>query len=217
MELFAQAPLDTTVLMELIAPKPERAEAAKSLAAEHLGLVPQRTESADEPHWRGGLAPHAPYSVCPEMLAAATKLSREHRLPLAFHLAESRQELELTQSGSGPFRRLLEELGAWDPGAFSRRARPEAFLRQLANAHRALVIHGNFLNADEMRFLADHAQRMAVVYCPRTHAWFDHDPYDLAGDYFATGPVCLILRNPKPFDRPIPVRGQQGLWEWNEG
>lgn len=179
-ELFAQAPLDTTVFMELIAPKPERIEAALCLAAEHLGLVAQRIEPADEPHWRGGLAPHAPYSVCPAMLAAAIKLSRDHRLALAFHLAESRQELELTQSGSGPFRRLLEELGAWSPEAFSHPVQPQAFLRQLAEAHRALVIHGAFLNLDEMRFLADHAQRMAVVYCPRTQAWFDHGAYDLA-------------------------------------
>jgi len=42
-------------------------------------------------------------------------------------------------------------------------------------------------------------------------------PVDLKSDRFATGPVCLVLRNPKPFDEPIPARGQQGLWEWDEG
>ena len=39
------------------------------------------------------------------------------------------------------------------------------------------------------------------------------DPYDLAGDPFATGPVCWILRNPRALAEPIPMRGQLGLFE----
>lgn len=30
---------------------------------------------------------------------------------------------------------------------------------------------------------------------------------------FATGPVCWVLRHPRPLDSPIPCGGQQGLWE----
>jgi len=43
-----------------------------------------------------------------------------------------------------------------------------------------------------------------------------NDPYGLADDPLATGPVCLILADPKPFDEPIPARGQQGIWEWDD-
>ena len=50
----------------------------------------------------------------------------------------------------------------------------------LAKSHRALVIHGNYLDDDEIGFLAAHAENMSVVYCPRTHAYFQHDPYPLA-------------------------------------
>ena len=50
----------------------------------------------------------------------------------------------------------------------------------LADAPRALVIHGNYLDRDEHEFLAAHADRMSLVYCPRTHAYFDHPPYPLA-------------------------------------
>ena len=41
------------------------------------------------------------------------------------------------------------------------------------------MIHGNYLDDREIEFLARHARRMAVVYCPRTHAWFDRPPYPL--------------------------------------
>ena len=32
----------------------------------------------------------------------------------------------------------------------------------------------------ERAFLAEHAERMSLVYCPRTHAYFAHPPYPLA-------------------------------------
>ncbi|MBN1589604.1 MAG: amidohydrolase family protein, partial [Pirellulales bacterium] len=53
------------------------------------------------------------------------------------------------------------------------------YLQTLSGAHRALVIHGNYLADEDVAFLTEHADRMAVVYCPRTHAFFQHDPYPL--------------------------------------
>lgn len=35
------------------------------------------------------------------------------------------------------------------------------------------MIHGNYLNDDELHFLARHPH-MTLVYCPRTHAAFEH-------------------------------------------
>jgi cytosine/adenosine deaminase-related metal-dependent hydrolase len=58
--------------------------------------------------------------------------------------------------------------------------RPRPYLEILAQAPRALVIHGNYLDAADHAFLATHADRMAVVYCPRTHHFFGHSPYPLA-------------------------------------
>ena len=49
----------------------------------------------------------------------------------------------------------------------------------LAEAPRALVIHGNYLDEEEQAFLAANADRMSLVYCPRTHAYFGHPPYPL--------------------------------------
>ncbi|MBN2475242.1 MAG: amidohydrolase family protein [Pirellulales bacterium] len=171
--LFDEAQLDTTVFLELIAPVEDRIARPLHLAPRHLQLLDATR------HWRPGLSPHAPYSVLPELLAAAVSLSAAGRAPLAFHLAESREELQLIRSGRGPFRDCFEELGTCDPRLFPAGGRPLDYLRALAGAHRALVIHGNYLDEEEMAFLAERAARMAVVYCPRTHAFFGHDPYPL--------------------------------------
>ena len=122
-----------------------------------------------------GLSPHAPYSVHPDLLAAVVELSNRHKIPVAMHLAESPEELELLRHGRGPLRSFLEELGAWDATAVTPGSRPLDYLRLLARAHRALVIHGNFLDDEEIAFLAA-ADRMSVVYCPRTHDWFAPSP-----------------------------------------
>ncbi|OHB71403.1 MAG: hypothetical protein A2V70_15725 [Planctomycetes bacterium RBG_13_63_9] len=95
------------------------------------------------------------------------------------HLAETRDELDLLRSGSGPFRSLLDQLGAYDPQAIPPAARPLDYLHGLAAAHRALVIHGNYLDDEEIGFLGKNSQHMAVVYCPRSHAYFRHDRYPL--------------------------------------
>jgi cytosine/adenosine deaminase-related metal-dependent hydrolase len=123
-----------------------------------------------------GLSPHAPYTVGLELLRRLAQLGA----PLAMHLAESPDELELLQSHSGAFLALLTELNAWDPAAIPRGISILDYLRILAAAPSALVIHGNYLNAAEQDFLAAHRDRLTLVYCPRTHAYFGHPRYPLA-------------------------------------
>lgn len=141
------------------------------------------SKSFEEHHsenlWQLGLSPHAPYTVRPELLEAAVALAKKSRLPMAMHLAESPEEIQLLQSGQGPLRTLLEELGQWEPGLVLAPCRPMDYLRQLAQVERALVIHGNYLDEEEWAFLAAHREQMAVVFCPRSHAHFDHRPYPL--------------------------------------
>jgi cytosine/adenosine deaminase-related metal-dependent hydrolase len=184
-EPFRDSDVWTTVFLELIGPTLARRDAALALARQHL--------EAWRPGcgWRAGLSPHAPYTVRRELLDAVVQLAIAHGVPLAFHLAESREELQLLGSGTGPLRAMLEELGAWEPGAILPSTRPLDYLRALAAAPRSLVIHGNYLAAEELAFLGRHAERMAVVYCPRTHAWFRHADYPLER-MLATGAVVAL-------------------------
>jgi cytosine/adenosine deaminase-related metal-dependent hydrolase len=184
-EPFAAAGLDATVFLELIAPTGEGVEAKLELARRHV-------EGPWPIAWgRPGLSPHAPYSVHPKLLAAAVALSARQKVPLAMHLAESAAELELLRTGGGPFRDLLCRWGQWDPELLRPGTRPLDYLRTLARADRVLVVHGNYLDDEEIALLAEHRQRMSVVYCPRTHAYFAHPPYPLEKTLSAGVTVAL--------------------------
>lgn len=172
-EAFEQSPLRATVFQELIAPTADRVPEAMRRAIAHL-------ERSGESRWLAGLSPHAPYTVRRELLDEAVRLSSARRVPLAFHLAESREELELLRHGTGPLAGFLRELETWDSGVTAAGSRPLDYLRRLAAAHRALVIHGNYLDDDEIAFLAGNRGHMAVVYCPRTHEHFHHGDYPLS-------------------------------------
>jgi len=41
------------------------------------------------------------------------------------------------------------------------------------------VIHGNYLDEQEIAFLGECAERMTVVYCPRTHEFFGHPTHPI--------------------------------------
>ena len=60
-------------------------------------------------------------------------------------------------------------------------ARPLDYIEDLSKVSRSIVIHGNYLDDEEIRCLAAYRDRMSVVYCPRTHAYFRHERYPLAG------------------------------------
>jgi cytosine/adenosine deaminase-related metal-dependent hydrolase len=139
----------------------------------------QRLEMASEAELTFGISPHAPYTVHPMLLRNLVQIASERQLPVAMHLAESREELELLATGTGPFQQLLADRSMWDENAIPRGRRPLDYLKVLAEAPRTLVIHGNFLSDEEIVFLAEHRDRMSVVHCPRTHAYFGHESYPL--------------------------------------
>jgi cytosine/adenosine deaminase-related metal-dependent hydrolase len=170
---LASARTDLTAFYESIGLQADRVDERLADAEQ---FVAQAIRAAG---WRGALSPHAPYSVHPELVVGLMRLAAAHRLPVAMHLAESREELLLLADGEGPFRAMLEELGVWDPSVIPRGTRPLEYLHLLAAAPRALVIHGNYLAADELEFLAMNSERMSVVFCPRTHAYFGHERYPL--------------------------------------
>jgi cytosine/adenosine deaminase-related metal-dependent hydrolase len=169
---FQQAPLGSVVFLEQIAPCAERIAGVFESACRHL-------DAAASSVWRPGLSPHAAYSVHPELLARLVALSAVREVPLAMHLAESPEEIEFLRHGRGPLRDFLGRVEGWDPSAFAPGRRPLDFLVALAAAYRTLVVHGNYLDQEEIAFLAGHADRMTVVYCPRSHAFFGHAPHPL--------------------------------------
>ena len=167
------SPIGGVRFFELIGISPERRNECLSLGRTFLSKsnVPVR--------WQHGLSPHAPYTTSLELVEQAVALANEFQAPIAMHLAETKEELELLDAHSGPLRTLLDERSLFDPQAFPTGTRALDYLRLLAQANRCFVIHGNFLTTQELQFMAKHADRMTLVYCPRTHSYFGHAPYPL--------------------------------------
>jgi cytosine/adenosine deaminase-related metal-dependent hydrolase len=173
-----RAPVDLVLMIESIGFSRARAESALQAATQQFNEFEVALRGAA--NIQLGLSPHAPYTVSPELLLSLIALARKRNLPIAMHVAESADELELLASGTGRFQQLLDERSMWDATAIPRGSAPFDYLQLLATAPRALVIHGNYLERDEHEFLATHSDRISLVYCPRTHAFFNHPPYPLA-------------------------------------
>jgi cytosine/adenosine deaminase-related metal-dependent hydrolase len=117
-----------------------------------------------------GISPHAPYSVAVPLGRKLVEVAVARGLPVAMHLAESREEAELVASGGGRFRTVLESLGAWQPDRPPRLLATADWITLLAKAPRGIVVHGTHLPDDHAALarLSRHRDRLAVVICPRT-------------------------------------------------
>jgi len=140
-------------------------------------LIAWRKESVEDfPPHTVGLSPHAPHTVCPTLLEKVI----DQKIPVAMHLAETLEELQLLRNHTGPLLEMMRRADPdYDPKSVLIGKRPMDYLQLLAAAPSAFVIHGNYLDDEELRFLAAHRETMSVVYCPRSHAYFRHSAYPL--------------------------------------
>lgn len=169
---------------ELIGFLPDRIFDQISVMTRHLDSV-STTGSV-----RAGISPHAPYSVHPELFSAAVATCAERGVPLAIHLGETTDELELLAYGTGRFVDFLRGMNLWDASVLPRGGRILHYLQQLAQLPHSLAIHCNYLDDDEIQFLGRNPQ-IAVVYCPRTHHYFGHQPHPWQKIVAAGGTVVL--------------------------
>jgi cytosine/adenosine deaminase-related metal-dependent hydrolase len=203
-EAVAAAPLRATVFAEVIGLRRERAMQTNQQAWEWLATV--RPEAQVSACARPGLSPHAPYSTAGWLYRRAAECG----MPLTTHLAELPEELELLDRGTGRLREFLKELGAWDDDWSPIGPRPADFVRR-GDLRQAdwLIAHGTYLDPADFWQLRPEAapgdQRVAVAFCPRTHARFGHDPHPfrlmlergvivcLGTDSLASAPTLSIL------------------------
>jgi cytosine/adenosine deaminase-related metal-dependent hydrolase len=173
--------LESTIAVADIVPM-EAADSERQVAADirhfpfteliawQKALVPE-----DIPH-TFGLSPHAPHTVCPALLEKAIA----QNVPLAMHLAETMEELQLLRHHTGPLLEMMQRTDSdYAPKSVLVGKRPMDYLQLLVAAPSVFIIHGNYLDDEELRFLAAHRETMSVVYCPRSHAYFRHSPYPL--------------------------------------
>jgi cytosine/adenosine deaminase-related metal-dependent hydrolase len=203
-EQIAAAPIRAVVFAELIGLKQYRGLQTSDAAWNWLATIRPGNQVAACA--RPGLSPHAPYSTSSWLYHRAAG----SQLPLSTHLAEMPEELRLLEHKDGPLRQFLEDLGAWDEEWEPIGPRPADYIRrgELRNAD-WLIAHGTYFDPSEFWQLRPEAapdgHRVAVAYCPRTHARFGHAPHPyrallekgvivcLGTDSLASAPTLSIL------------------------
>ena len=203
-DAVAAAPVGGVVFTELIGLNRKRGLQTTEEAWDWLATVSPAAQAAARA--RPGLSPHAPYSTAGWLFHKAAA----SRLPLATHLAEMPEEIELLRDRAGPLRTFLEQLGAWDDDWQPIGPRPADYVRHgtLKNAD-WLIAHGTYFDPSEFWQLRPQAapanQRVAIAFCPRTHARFGHAPHPyramlergvivcLGTDSLASSPTLGIL------------------------
>jgi len=134
-----------------------------------------------------GVSPHAPYTVSVPLYEAVAQYARLEHLPIAVHVAESKEETAFVREGSGPFAEALRARGI---SVEARRVSPVAYLMQLGVLKRgALCIHCVQVDEGDIELLrVTHA---TVAHCPRSNAAHRHGRLPLGLFRNARVPVGL--------------------------
>ena len=161
---LVQSPLAAVVFYELIR---FAADDAYDLVAKAQADLAAKKRSD---RVRTMLAAHAPYSVSSLLFRAIREsIDRDPATRCSVHLSESREEMQFIADGTGPWRQLLEELGAWDPRWKAPGVSPVQYLDDAGFLDsRVLTVHGVHVTQSDLSSLS--ARGATVVACPRSNA-----------------------------------------------
>ena len=131
----------------------------------------QKREAVSGGGIRVSLAPHAPYSTSVELFRAIRQAVNGSDCPImSVHLGESAEEVELLQTGSGPWRGMLEAIGVWRQDWEIPACGPVQFLdRHGVIDSRTLVVHG--VQFDDVALRRLKTLEATLVTCPRSNRW----------------------------------------------
>ncbi|MEJ2470132.1 MAG: amidohydrolase family protein [Desulfuromonadales bacterium] len=137
---------------------------------QRLAQIDAETVQSPGPWLEWGVSPHAPYTLSARALDRVCAFAASRSLPCAVHLAESREETQFLQQGSGAIAERLCAAAGWRPDA--RVTSGDSPVAALCRPGRLkagdLVIHGVQVDADDMTRLRKVG--CSVVLCPRSNA-----------------------------------------------
>jgi 5-methylthioadenosine/S-adenosylhomocysteine deaminase len=134
-----------------------------------------------------GVSPHAPYTVSAPLYEAVAQFARLERLPIAVHVAESKEEMEFVRDGAGPFAAALRARGIM---VQPQHCSPVAYLVQRAVVQRGtLCIHCVQIDDSDVTLLRNVGA--SVAHCPRSNEAHRHGRLPLGVFRHAGVPVGL--------------------------
>lgn len=181
-ELWETTPLRVISFLEMIGITKRRPPEEVLREALH------RTATLRHPRCRVGLSPHAPYSTVPRLLKETAEVARNRGWLVCTHVAESEPEFNMFAHGRGDMFEWLQRSGRdmSDCGLGS----PIRHLERCGVLrHNLLATHVNYLSRGDAALLA--RRRVTVVHCPRSHAYFGHEPFPLRQLLRAGVNICL--------------------------
>jgi len=155
----------------------------------------ERAEAAAEFDWPARLgyvpAPHAPFSVGPELLSRIFAAAAAAGRATSIHVAEDEDEVALLRDGSGRWPALLAGMGV-DPATRIPRKSPVAYLASLGAFQTEtppLLVHMVHAGADDRRLAREAGA--TVVLCPRSNLHIGGRLPDAAAFVAEGGPLAL--------------------------
>jgi 5-methylthioadenosine/S-adenosylhomocysteine deaminase len=118
-----------------------------------------------------GIAPHSPYSAGSDVYTGCTRIAKERWIPIATHLAGSRDEYEFVKYGSSMLANEYRvqkgwEDVPWQPTGVS----PVKYVQQwqFFTCENVLIAHGIHVSDDDIQVLERYD--VAIAHCPRCAA-----------------------------------------------
>ena len=151
------------------------------LFIETIGFHPEKAQefckNVEEVLMRGnpslicqlGLAPHAPYSVSPELFRSLGQLAQQYHCPVSCHVAEIKEEGRFLVLGDDSLEGLLKERSAWDPNWQAPYKSPMQYLSSLGILDRLIAVHCNYVS-DDLNLMVE--KKVSAVFCPQSSEWF---------------------------------------------
>jgi cytosine/adenosine deaminase-related metal-dependent hydrolase len=148
------------------------------------------------PLWKAGLAPHAPYTCSPDAVQKMAQWSGKRGLPWSMHVSESMDEMLMFKKATGTLHQLFQDLkrDMSDCGGHSPCEVVWNALRGQEKQSQLLMVHANFLEESdftELKKLQQLGGKIAVVHCPRSHSYFQREPFSV--DQFKRNGIRICL------------------------
>ena len=165
-ELYYHSPLAGRLYFELLGQEPShfKSKLAAATAAAHQGEGQKLTT---------GLAPHSPYTIAQEHLAAIRDAAACNTLPLSIHISESRPEADFIFDGSGELASSFYPFIGWERflGHPARCSSTELLDRNGLLTPTTLAVHCVHVSLADARIIKSRGVHIAL--CPRSNELLD--------------------------------------------